>query len=84
MWLFKYKRLDYLFALTWTTDAFYRETKDKIKLRKEEGAVVVEMKQAWLIAVSKHRNIRYGAIIYGRMIYQVVFGIKEVGVHEVI
>lgn len=57
--------IKYLTGLTWTTDAFFRETIDKIKLRKEEGAIIVEMEQAGLIAVSQFRGIDYGAIIYG-------------------
>lgn len=57
--------ISYLKGLTWTTDAFYRETKSKIELRKSEGALIVEMEQAGCIAVSQFRNIKYGAIIYG-------------------
>lgn len=59
------RNINYLLGLTWTTDAFFRETKDRIKLRKDEGAIVVEMEQAGLIAVSEFRNVDYGAIIYG-------------------
>jgi uridine phosphorylase len=59
------KNIHYLTGLTWTTDAFYRETKDKIKLRQEEGAIIVEMEQAGLIAVTEFRDVNYGAIIYG-------------------
>lgn len=51
--------------MTWTTDAFYRETPDKIQLRKEEGAVLVEMEQASSLAVTQFRGIDYGAIVYG-------------------
>ncbi|QVK18658.1 hypothetical protein KHQ81_02795 [Mycoplasmatota bacterium] len=57
--------IDYIKGKTWTTDAFYRETKEKIKLRKEEGCVIVEMEQSALLAVSQFRGIEYGAIIYG-------------------
>jgi uridine phosphorylase len=57
--------INYLAGLTWTTDAFFRETRDKIKLRKEEGALIVEMEQAGLIAVTQFRDIEYGAIVYG-------------------
>ena len=55
---------DYLVGLTWTTDAFFRETKEKIQLRKAEGALVVEMEQAGCIAVADFRNVKYGAVIY--------------------
>ncbi len=55
---------DYIVGKTWTTDAFYRETRDKIALRKQEGAIIVEMEQAGLLAVSQFRGVTYGAIIY--------------------
>ena len=61
----KKRHLDYIVGKTWTTDAFYRETKEKIALRKSEGALVVEMEQAAMIAVSEFRKVNYGAIIYG-------------------
>ena len=60
----KDKNIPYMEGLTWTTDAFYRETKDKVALRKEEGAKIVEMEQSGCIAVTQYRNIKYGAIIY--------------------
>ncbi len=60
----KEKHISYIEGLTWTTDAFYRETKDKVCLRKKEGAKIVEMEQSGCIAVAQFRNIKYGAIIY--------------------
>lgn len=59
------ENIDYILGKTWTTDAFYRETRSKIDLRKEEGAILVEMEQSAMIAVSQFRGIDYGAIIYG-------------------
>ena len=55
----------YLRGLVWTTDAIFRETADRIALRKEEGAKIVEMEQAACIAVARFRNFAYGALIYG-------------------
>ncbi len=52
-------------GLVWTTDAIFRETADRIELRKEEGAKIVEMEQAGCIAVSRFRGFAYGALIYG-------------------
>ncbi|MDX9808234.1 MAG: nucleoside phosphorylase [Acholeplasma sp.] len=49
---------------TWTTDAFYRETKDRVQRRREEGAILVEMEQASLIAIAQFRKVKYGAICY--------------------
>ncbi|MFH5882405.1 nucleoside phosphorylase [Liberiplasma polymorphum] len=57
--------IDYVVGKTWTTDAFYRETAARIALRTEEGAIVVEMEQSAMIAVSQFRDVNYGAIIYG-------------------
>lgn len=57
--------ISYLRGLTWTTDAVFRETKERIERRKEEGAKIVEMEQAGCIAVAKFRGFAYGALIYG-------------------
>jgi hypothetical protein len=57
--------ISYLRGLTWTTDAMFRETKERIERRKEEGAKIVEMEQAGCIAVAKFRGFAYGALIYG-------------------
>lgn len=58
-------RISYLHGLTWTTDAIFRETADRISRRKEEGAKIVEMEQAGCIAVAQFRGFAYGALIYG-------------------
>lgn len=52
--------VDYEIGKTWTTDAFYRETKDKIARRKSEGCLTVDMECSALIAVSKFRNVKFG------------------------
>lgn len=57
--------VSYIRGLTWTTDAIFRETKDKVKLRRAEGAKIVEMEQAGCIAVAQFRGFSYGALIYG-------------------
>lgn len=57
--------IPYLRGLTWTTDAIFRETEDRIRRRKEEGAKIVEMEQAGCIAVARFRGFAYGALIYG-------------------
>ena len=62
---FETRHVPYVMGKTWTTDAFYRETRDKIALRKSEGAIMVEMEQAAMMAVSEFRKIEYGAILYG-------------------
>ena len=57
--------ISYIQGLTWTTDAMFRETPDRIARRKEEGAKIVEMEQAGCIAVAQFRGFDYGALIYG-------------------
>ena len=57
--------IPYIKAKTWTTDAFYRETADKIALRVSEGCVTVEMEAAAFFAVSKFRKIVLGQILFG-------------------
>jgi uridine phosphorylase len=50
---------------TWTTDAPYRETLNKIARRKEDGCLTVEMESAALIAVAQFRNVILGQALYG-------------------
>lgn len=59
------KEIKYISGLTWTTDAIFRETKDRVALRRSEGAKIVEMEQAGCIAVAQFRKFDYGALIYG-------------------
>ena len=57
--------IPFIRGLTWTTDAIFRETPDRIALRKQEGARIVEMEQAGCLAVARFRRFSYGALIYG-------------------
>lgn len=59
-------RLNYSYIETtcWTTDAFYRETKDIMEKRKNQGAKVVDMETSALIAFSNFRNIKYAHFMY--------------------
>ena len=59
------QEISYLRGLTWTTDAIFRETPDRIARRREEGAKIVEMEQAGCLAVAQFRGFDYGALIYG-------------------
>lgn len=36
-------RVKYTIGKVWTTDAFYRETQDKVNCRKEQGYICVDM-----------------------------------------
>ena len=61
----KINQIPFIKAKTWTTDAFYRETEDKIALRVSEGCVTVEMEAAAFFAVAEFRNVVLGQILYG-------------------
>jgi uridine phosphorylase len=57
--------VEYLLTKTWTTDAIYRETLEKIRRRKKEGCVTVEMEAAAFFAVAQFRGVSFGQILYG-------------------
>lgn len=49
---------------TWTTDAFYRETRAKIARRKEMGAICVEMECAAMQAMCDFRGVEFFQFFY--------------------
>jgi uridine phosphorylase len=49
---------------TWTTDAPYRETPNRIARRREEGCLIVEMEAAGLMAVAQFRDVMFGQVLY--------------------
>jgi len=57
------KKIPYIKAKTWTTDAFYRETPQKIAQRKSEGCVTVEMEASAYMAASQFNNVEFGQIL---------------------
>ncbi len=56
--------LPYIAAKTWTTDAFYRETPEKVARRVAEGCVTVEMEASTYMAVAQLRGVTMGQILY--------------------
>lgn len=60
----KEKNLDYVLGTTWTTDAIYRETTDKLKMAKDLGSVAVEMECAAWASVAKFRGFKFSQILY--------------------
>ena len=56
--------MKYQEVITWSTDGFYRETKEKVAYRKSEGCSVVEMECSALAAVSAFRGATFGMILY--------------------
>jgi uridine phosphorylase len=53
----------YRVGKTWTTDAFYRETRPRVARRKSEGCLTVEMECAAFLAVSQFRAAVFGQIL---------------------
>ena len=51
-------------TVTWSTDGFYRETKEKVAYRKSEGCSVVEMECAALAACAELRGAVWGELLY--------------------
>jgi len=49
---------------TWTTDAIYRETRDKVSRRVAEGCLTVEMEAAAFFAVARFRGVSFGQVLY--------------------
>lgn len=49
---------------TWTTDAFYRETENNLKMRKNEGCGVVEMECASIMSVGQFRKKEVYQFLY--------------------
>lgn len=56
--------LAYRECVTWTTDGFFRETKDKVKARKEEGCLTVEMECSALAACARFRQVQFGQFLF--------------------
>ena len=54
----------YVEGITWTTDACYRETRDKVNRRKEQGAVCVEMECAGMQALCDFRGTEFFQFFY--------------------
>lgn len=48
--------IEHIRSKSWTTDAFYRETADKVKRRLEAGAQVVDMEASAIMAWSQFRK----------------------------
>jgi uridine phosphorylase len=49
---------------TWTTDAFFRETRDKVERRREQGCITVEMEASAMFAAAAFRGAVYGQLLY--------------------
>ncbi len=55
---------DYLEIKTWTTDASFRETPDKVEMRRQEGCATVEMECAAYYAVAEFKGLDCAVLLY--------------------
>ncbi len=62
--ILKEYNFDYTEGATWTIDAFYRETKEKIEMYQRKGVVCVEMEGASIGAVCKYKKMNYFTFYY--------------------
>ncbi len=51
-------------VVTWSTDGFYRETKEKVDYRRQEGCEAVEMECSALAACAELRNTIWGCLLF--------------------
>ena len=56
--------VEFVYGKTWTTDAFYRETKNNMEKRKKEGCIAVEMEVSACQAVADFRGIEFYNFLY--------------------
>lgn len=56
--------LPYAECTTWTTDGFFRETRELVEYRKAEGCSVVEMECAALAACAQFRGAEFGQLLF--------------------
>jgi purine-nucleoside phosphorylase len=61
---FDKNEIPYSKVTTWTTDGFFRETPQKISLRKEQGASCVEMEASALFAIAQFRGVSMVQLLF--------------------
>lgn len=55
--ILKKNNIPYVKGRVWTTDGIYMETENKVKARKEDGAIAVEMEVSGVEAIARHLNV---------------------------
>lgn len=55
-------RIGFTEGATWTTDAPYRETHDKVRRYRAEGVITVDMEASALFSIARFRGIDIGAL----------------------
>ena len=78
---FEAMRLPYVMGRVWSTDAFYRETRDQVAARKREGCIAVEMELAGVQAVCDFHGFElYDFLVTGDVLDAPAYQIA--GLHE--
>ena len=62
--ILKNSDIDFVYGRTWTTDAFFRETKRNMQQRKKEGCIAVEMEVSACQAVCDFRGYEFYNFLY--------------------
>lgn len=57
-------RIPYTECTTWSTDGFYRETRDMVEHRVSQGCQTVEMECATMAAIARFRDRVFGQLLY--------------------
>lgn len=57
-------KIPYMECTTWTTDGYYRETRDMVEHRIRQGCQTVEMECATMAAIAQFRNKIFGQLLY--------------------
>lgn len=79
--IFRELQLPYVKGRVWTTDAFYRETRDQFTKRKAEGCLAVEMEVAGVQAVCDFHGFElYDFLVTGDVLDAPVYEIE--GLHS--
>ncbi|MBJ8325767.1 nucleoside phosphorylase [Streptococcus pacificus] len=58
------EKISYQIGKVWTTDGIYRETATKMKQRKSQGAICVDMECSAIAAMSQFRGINHAQLFY--------------------
>ncbi len=56
--------VDHVIGRTWTTDAFFRETRSRVERRIDERCTMVDMESSAFIAVARYRGLRFAQLLY--------------------
>ena len=56
--------VDHFVGRTWTTDAFFRETRSRVERRINEHCTMVDMESSAFIAVARYRGLRFAQLLY--------------------